>query len=57
MLFRSNASFNYPLFEQYPGKEAEIAMSEPEKEGLGSDDGKIDFSLLSNAGFKVTKKR
>lgn len=51
-----NASFNYPLFDQYPGKEAELATPAPEKEEHGKDDGKIDFSLLSKAGFKVIKK-
>jgi hypothetical protein len=51
-----NASFNFQLFENYPGKEYEYHMPLPDKEEPIVDDGNIDLSQLLKAGFKVKKK-
>ena len=51
-----NASFNFLLFDNYPGKESEYQMPLSDKEDPIVEDGSIDLSQLLKAGFKVKRK-
>jgi hypothetical protein len=51
-----NSSFNFLLFDSFPGKEAETQLPAPEQEERRDPDGTIDLSQLLKAGFKVNRK-
>ena len=51
-----NASFNFLLFDKYPGKEAEYQLPVSDNEETKLEEGNIDLSQLLKAGFKVNKK-
>ena len=51
-----NASFNFLLFDNYPGKESEYQKPLLGKEDPIVEDGSIDLSQLLKAGFKVNRR-